>query len=85
LAEARAAHDPLPERDCTGKEDLAGNVVAKSDRVGYPKKQTQCRNSERRAGAEEVALGLLRDERNTYREAFEGFKLTRFDGRVVEI
>jgi hypothetical protein len=35
--------------------------------------------------AEEVAIGLLRDERNTFREAFEGFRFTRFDGSVVEI
>jgi len=35
--------------------------------------------------AEEVALALLRDERFTYAEAFEGFKLTRFDGSTVTI
>jgi hypothetical protein len=35
--------------------------------------------------AEEIAIGLLRDERNVYREPFEGFKFTRFDGTTVEI
>jgi hypothetical protein len=35
--------------------------------------------------AEEIAIGLLRDERNAYREPFEGFKFTRFDGTLVEI
>jgi len=35
--------------------------------------------------AEEIAIGLLRDERFTFREAFEGFKFTRFDGTLVEI
>jgi len=35
--------------------------------------------------AEEIAFALLRDERNTFREAFEGFTITRFDGSVVEI
>jgi hypothetical protein len=35
--------------------------------------------------AEEVAIALLRDERNTFREAFEGFSFTRFDGTTVTI
>jgi hypothetical protein len=35
--------------------------------------------------AEEIAIALLRDERNVYREPFTGFKLTRFDGTTVEI
>jgi len=35
--------------------------------------------------AEEIAISLLRDERNTFREAFEGFKFTRFDGTPVVI
>jgi hypothetical protein len=35
--------------------------------------------------AEEIAISLLRDERNTFREAFEGFKFTRFDGSSVVI
>jgi len=35
--------------------------------------------------AEEVAIALLRDERFTYAEAFEGFKFTRFDGTTVTI
>jgi hypothetical protein len=34
---------------------------------------------------EEVAIGLLRDERATYREAFDGFSLTRFDGSRVAV
>jgi hypothetical protein len=34
---------------------------------------------------EEVAIGLLRDERATYREAFDGFSFTRFDGSRVSI
>jgi hypothetical protein len=35
--------------------------------------------------AEELALSLLRDERYTFRENFEGFTLTRFDGSKVTI
>jgi hypothetical protein len=35
--------------------------------------------------AEELAISLLRDEKHTFREAFEGFRFTRFDGSVVEI
>jgi hypothetical protein len=35
--------------------------------------------------AEEIAIALLRDERNVFREPFEGFKFTRFDGTLVEI
>lgn len=35
--------------------------------------------------AEELAIALLRDEQHTFREVFEGFRFTRFDGRVVEI
>ena len=34
---------------------------------------------------EEVAIALLRDERMTVREPFEGFSLTRFDGRRVTV
>jgi hypothetical protein len=34
---------------------------------------------------EEVAIGLLRDERATYRETFDGFFFTRFDGTHVTI
>jgi hypothetical protein len=32
-----------------------------------------------------VAIGLLRDERTTLREAFDGFSFTRFDGSRVTI
>ncbi|MGG5890944.1 hypothetical protein ACLF3G_28075 [Falsiroseomonas sp. HC035] len=34
---------------------------------------------------EAVAIGVLRDERVTYREAFDGFSFTRFDGSRVTI
>ena len=34
---------------------------------------------------EEVAIGLLRDERATLREAFDGFSFTRFDGTRVTV
>jgi hypothetical protein len=34
---------------------------------------------------EEVAIALLRDERDTYREAFDGFSFTRFDGTRVRV
>ena len=34
---------------------------------------------------EEVAIGILRDERAAYREAFDGFAFTRFDGTRVTI
>jgi hypothetical protein len=34
---------------------------------------------------EEVAIALLRDERDTYREAFDGFSFTRFDGTRVTV
>lgn len=34
---------------------------------------------------EDVAIGLLRDERATFREAFDGFSFTRFDGSRVTI
>ncbi|KQV85540.1 twin-arginine translocation pathway signal protein [Rhizobacter sp. Root1221] len=35
--------------------------------------------------AEEVGIALLRDERFTFHEAFQGFRFTRFDGSVAEI
>ena len=35
--------------------------------------------------AEEVAIALLRDERDTYKERFDGFSFTRFDGTSVVI
>ncbi len=34
---------------------------------------------------EEIAIGILRDERATYREEFDGFAFTRFDGTRVTI
>ncbi|AUX41686.1 hypothetical protein SOCE26_031080 [Sorangium cellulosum] len=34
---------------------------------------------------EEVAISLLRDERRTFREPFEGFTFTRFDGTRITI
>lgn len=34
---------------------------------------------------EEVAIALLRDESKTFKEPFEGFRFTRFDGSVVNI
>lgn len=34
---------------------------------------------------EEIAIGLLRDERATFREAFGGFSFTRFDGSPVTV
>jgi hypothetical protein len=34
---------------------------------------------------EQVAISLLRDERDTYREAFDGFSFTRFDGTRVTV
>ncbi|CAN7356005.1 twin-arginine translocation pathway signal protein [Rhizobacter sp. LjRoot28] len=37
------------------------------------------------AQAEEVGIALLRDERHTFHEAFEGFRFTRFDGTTVEV
>jgi hypothetical protein len=37
------------------------------------------------AQGEEVSLGLLRDERATFRERFEGYALTRFDGTRVTV
>lgn len=35
--------------------------------------------------AEEIAISLLRDEKLTFREPFEGFRFTRFDGSKVVI
>jgi hypothetical protein len=35
------------------------------------------------AQGEEVAVSLLRDERATFRERFEGYAFTRFDGSPV--
>lgn len=35
--------------------------------------------------AEELAISILRDERDTYRELFDGFSFTRFDGTKVTI
>ncbi|MET0342548.1 MAG: twin-arginine translocation pathway signal protein [Polyangiales bacterium] len=35
--------------------------------------------------ADEIALGILRDERPTLLEHFDGFRLSLYDGRVVEI
>jgi hypothetical protein len=34
---------------------------------------------------EEVAISVLRDERRTYREPFDGFSFTRFDGTKVTV
>lgn len=35
--------------------------------------------------AEEVAIAILRDERSTFKEPFQGFEFTRFDGTRVSI
>ena len=35
--------------------------------------------------AEEVAISMLREEKATYREMFDGFSFTRFDGTRVTI
>jgi hypothetical protein len=35
--------------------------------------------------AEEFVISLLADERGTFREPFEGFRFTRFDGTVVTV
>lgn len=37
------------------------------------------------AQGEEVAISLLRDERSTFREKFEGYSFTRFDGSRVHV
>ena len=37
------------------------------------------------AQGEDVAISLLRDERNTFREKFEGYAFTRFDGTRVHV
>ncbi len=34
---------------------------------------------------EDLAISVLRDERTTYREAFDGFRFTRFDGSKVSV
>lgn len=34
---------------------------------------------------EQVAISLLRDERRTFREPFEGFTFTRFDGTRITV
>jgi hypothetical protein len=34
---------------------------------------------------EEVALSVLRDQKNTYNEPFAGFSLTKFDGTTVTV
>ncbi|MER9580882.1 vanadium-dependent haloperoxidase [Mesorhizobium sp. M0276] len=34
---------------------------------------------------EELAISILRNERQTYREPFEGFRFTRFDGTKAEV
>jgi hypothetical protein len=36
-------------------------------------------------GAEQFVISLLADERGTFREPFEGFRFTRFDGSVVTV
>lgn len=34
---------------------------------------------------EAVAISVLRDQRNCYNEAFNGFRLTKFDGTTVTV
>ncbi|MFN6580343.1 MAG: hypothetical protein RMX68_010610 [Aulosira sp. ZfuVER01] len=34
---------------------------------------------------EAIAIGILRDEKLTFREQFEGFSFTKFDGTKVRI
>jgi len=34
---------------------------------------------------EDVAIGILRDQKNTYKEDFAGFSLTKFDGETVTV
>jgi hypothetical protein len=34
---------------------------------------------------EEVALSVLRDQRNCYNEIFNGFTLTKFDGTTITV
>ncbi|MEY4575880.1 MAG: hypothetical protein RL701_583 [Pseudomonadota bacterium] len=35
--------------------------------------------------AEEIAFGILRDERPTFVESFDGFKVSRYDGTIISI
>jgi hypothetical protein len=34
---------------------------------------------------EQIAIGILRDQRSCYNEPFEGFSLTKFDGTTVTV
>ena len=34
---------------------------------------------------EQVAIGILKDQRASYNETFNGFSLTRFDGTIVTV
>jgi hypothetical protein len=34
---------------------------------------------------EAVAIGILRDQKETYKEGFTGFSLTKFDGTTITI
>ncbi|MGH7844768.1 MAG: vanadium-dependent haloperoxidase, partial [Candidatus Binatia bacterium] len=34
---------------------------------------------------EAVAIGILRDQKNTYKESFAGFSLTKFDGATITV
>jgi hypothetical protein len=75
------------------EDAIKGFRTAKSERGSAP---LQNREKDRpRSGAcdaaasmaigDEVAIGMLRDERTTLREPFDGFSLTRFDGSRVTI
>ena len=34
---------------------------------------------------EAVAIGILQDQKNTYKESFDGFSLTKFDGTTITV
>src|SRR5205809_2654022 len=34
---------------------------------------------------EAVAIGILEDQKNTYKESFDGFSLTKFDGTTITV
>jgi hypothetical protein len=61
---------------------LASNIALGRDAAGVHYRSDSIQGL---AVGEQQAIGLLRDYSRTYRERFDGFVLTRFDGRRIRI
>jgi len=59
---------------------IASNVALGRDTAGVHWRSDA--NESLKLG-EQIAIGILRDQRTCYNEAFDGFSLTKFDGTTI--